>query len=406
LEGGVVRGDVFVIGEGDPFLVSERLWLLANQLRLAGVRTITGSLVMDDSAGPIEDWSSFGGSDRAYAALPSALAMNFNSLAFHITPGPRSGDPVLVQQDPFALAYLEIENRLRTGPPGSPPDWRIELRPAKRAPGRAVSGPDSTSAPGTPRVTDAAYPCEIARLEGTLPAGLAPFVAYRRAREPLALAGSLLAGFLNSVGIEVGGSIATGPAPENAALLLSFDSRPVDELIGGMNRYSNNFTANQLALAAGRAYGMVDSVAPADPLRRAGAALSHWLRHRVGCSDPSLFADGSGLSTENRMTAAALVALLQFAWNDLQIHGPFLASLPGPGEDGTLERRLKGVGGVTVRAKTGTLGDAGVSTLAGYLQTPAGAPVAFAMLMKSRGERWSLSAMQDLQDRWIELYAR
>lgn len=398
IEDGVLKGDLFVIGSGDPFLVSERLWLLANQLRLSGVEAIEGRLVFDDSGWPrIEDWSSFGGSDRAYAATPSALAMNFNALSFHITPGKNAGDPVVVRQDPFDLPYLQIENYLRTGKGGSSQNWRLDLRPA---PASARIGSAGSS------LDPVTYPCEIARLEGTVPAGHRPFLAYRRASEPLALGGSLLRGFLESVGIDHRGTIALGPAPVDAILVLDFESLPVDDLIASMNRYSNNFIANQLALSISRESYPDSLLAPSDPLRRAGAALSRWLQEVAGSADASYFADGSGLSTHNRTTAHSLTTLLRFAWNDLRIHGPFLHSLPGQGEAGTMDRRLNGAEGVTVRAKTGTLGDEGVSTLAGYLQTAAGSPVAFAILMESHSERWSVWEMQKLQDRWIELYAR
>lgn len=390
IEEGVLQGDLYIVGDGDPFLVSERLWLLANQLRLAGIEAVTGRLVFDDSAWPkIEDWSSFGGSDRAYAAVPSALSMNFNAVALHITPGSVEGDPVTVRQDPFDLSYLVIENRLRTGKAGSAPRWSLDLRPA-------ASSMEGVS-----------YPCEIARLEGTVPAGHAPFLTYRRARDPLALAGSLLHGFLRTAGIDHHGAIALGSAPPDAITILEFESLPLDDLVASMNRYSNNFIANQLALAIARAQAPRDSLAErTDPLRRAGSVLAEWLRETAGSADASQFSDGSGLSTRNRTTAHALVTLLRYAWNDLRVHGPFLASLPGPGEDGTLNRRLRNASAATVRAKTGSLPDEGVSTLAGYVQTPAGSPVAFAILMSGRGDRWSVSAMHDLQDRWIELYAR
>jgi D-alanyl-D-alanine carboxypeptidase/D-alanyl-D-alanine-endopeptidase (penicillin-binding protein 4) len=424
IENGVLHGDLYIVGDGDPFLVSERLWLLANQLRLAGIDAITGRLVFDDSAWPkIEDWSSFGGSDRAYAATPSALAMNFNAVAIHITPGSAEGDPVVVRQDPFDLPYLTIENRLRTGKRGSAVRWSLDLRPAapsartlaladssKRVPGTDESS--SSSLPGTSSssrlpLAEAAYPSEIARLEGTVPAGHAPFVAYRRAREPLALAGSLLHGFLRSAGVDHRGGIAFGPVPYDAVTILEFESLPLDDLVASMNRFSNNFIANQLALAIERGGSPRDSLVDrTDPLHRAGSALSKWLRETAGSADASHFADGSGLSTRNRTTAQALVTLLRYAWNDLRIHGPFLASLPGPGENGTLDRRMRRMEGATVRAKTGSLPDEGVSTLAGYVQTPAGSPVAFAILMSSRSDRWNVPAMHDLQDRWIELYAR
>ncbi|MCA9727005.1 MAG: D-alanyl-D-alanine carboxypeptidase/D-alanyl-D-alanine-endopeptidase [Candidatus Eisenbacteria bacterium] len=385
LEDGTLQGDLVVIGNGDPFLVSERLWMLASQLRLAGVHRVTGRLILDDSAWPpLSDLSSFAGSDRAYAALPSALSMNFNAIAFQVTPGRRTGDPVQVRLDPFDLPYLRIDNRLRTGGPGSSVDWRLDL----------TGG--STTADTTGILST--YPRETAVLAGTLPAGMQTFTAYRRAGDPLAFAGCLLAEFLREAGIEIEGAIVHGPAPPGAAQLLAFDSRPLDELIAGMNRYSNNFIANQLVVTLGRLQAEVDSLSDQagtsdvdGPLRHGGAALSAWLQNRAGCTDSSYFADGSGLSTANRTTARTLVEVLSWAWHDLRTQGPFLASLGGPGQDGTLERRLPGVAG---------------ATLAGYLQCGDRTPVAFAILMQAHGDAWSVSTMQDLQDRWIEIYAR
>jgi D-alanyl-D-alanine carboxypeptidase/D-alanyl-D-alanine-endopeptidase (penicillin-binding protein 4) len=83
--------------------------------------------------------------------------------------------------------------------------------------------------------------------------------------------------------------------------------------------------------------------------------------------------DGSGLSNRNRVAARAFTAVLAHvaAKPDGQ---QFIATLAVPREDGTLEHRFKGTGrgGIAgyVHAKTGHI--AGVSTLSGYLEVPAG----------------------------------
>ena len=91
------------------------------------------------------------------------------------------------------------------------------------------------------------------------------------------------------------------------------------------------------------------------------------------------FADGSGLSLYNYISAELLVGLLRFAYHNQNVYGMLYPALPIAGVDGTLEKRMKGAfTNGNVRAKTGTL--TGISSLAGYCTAANGHRLAFAII--------------------------
>ncbi len=92
LRDGVLDGDLYVQGGGDPFLVSERLWLLAQEVAATGLRAVTGALVVDSR--PVADLDSLRlaeGTDSPYAARVSSLGANFNSVSFLVRPAASTG---------------------------------------------------------------------------------------------------------------------------------------------------------------------------------------------------------------------------------------------------------------------------------------------------------------------------
>ncbi len=97
--------------------------------------------------------------------------------------------------------------------------------------------------------------------------------------------------------------------------------------------------------------------------------------------DPTLytFADGSGLSLYDYVSAELIVRLLRYAFQYQEIYQTLYPSLPIAGVDGTLESRMKNsVAQGNVHAKTGTV--RGVSTLAGYCRASNGHLLCFAIL--------------------------
>jgi D-alanyl-D-alanine carboxypeptidase/D-alanyl-D-alanine-endopeptidase (penicillin-binding protein 4) len=94
--------------------------------------------------------------------------------------------------------------------------------------------------------------------------------------------------------------------------------------------------------------------------------------------------DGSGLSRYNYLTAETLVAVLTHVYLDERLRGPFEASLPIAGLDGTLAARMRGTAAEgNARAKSGTL--ANVRSLAGYVTSWDGEPLVFAIIANNFG---------------------
>jgi len=401
--GDTLHGDLVVVGGGDPFLVSERLWLLARDVRATGLAAVTGRLIVDSSwlTPDIEDpvrTSEREISDRPYAAKLSALAVNFNAGAIRIQPGRRAGDPVTAEADPIPCTYLRIDNRLVTGTAESAEQLAIKLE---------------TDGNGG----------EVARLEGTLPAGAPARVEYRSVSDPLAFSASIVRAFLAQEGIVIAGPTVFEIAPPGSRQLLEFPSLPLRELVAKANRYSNNFMADQVALALSIRVNTAaadsatrntspDAVALDLPSRAAsltGAGL--WITTRLGetCDAPSGLRqfDGSGLHPGSRLTAEALARLLARTWPDLRIGPDFAASLAVPGQDGTLHSRFKDGPLPVMRGKTGTMSEPMASGIAGYIETSRGGIVAFAILMNAPANTgWDLTRMKTRQEMWVREFLR
>jgi D-alanyl-D-alanine carboxypeptidase/D-alanyl-D-alanine-endopeptidase (penicillin-binding protein 4) len=80
IRGGVLRGDLWLIGEGDPELGALRIGTLAQRLVDAGLRRIGGSVVGDTSAFSRRWWAPgwVAGISRHYVRRPTALTFDGN----------------------------------------------------------------------------------------------------------------------------------------------------------------------------------------------------------------------------------------------------------------------------------------------------------------------------------------
>jgi D-alanyl-D-alanine carboxypeptidase/D-alanyl-D-alanine-endopeptidase (penicillin-binding protein 4) len=118
--------------------------------------------------------------------------------------------------------------------------------------------------------------------------------------------GELLAEFLKQSGVTGRMQVALGQAPKTTRLLLTYQSsQALEEIVQGMLKFSTNFTANQLFLTLGvKKFG-----APATE-RKAQEALRTCLEQRAGWSNFAI-AEGSGLSRLNKVSARHMTQLLR-----------------------------------------------------------------------------------------------
>ena len=193
-------------------------------------------------------------------------------------------------------------------------------------------------------------------------------------------------------GIQVGPArIAPAPAADPVELA-RVESAPVGILAELAGRDSDNFVAEMLLKAAAvEATGRGTTAA--------GVETERGVLAELGVPDRGLaLVDGSGLSYDNRATAAALSLLLARIDDDPALGPAMRTSLATAGVNGTLASRMQsGPAAGLVRAKTGSLNDA--SSLSGYA-----GECAFSVLVQ---RTWvDQAAAHALQDRIAQLLAR
>jgi serine-type D-Ala-D-Ala carboxypeptidase/endopeptidase (penicillin-binding protein 4) len=183
----------------------------------------------------------------------------------------------------------------------------------------------------------------------------------RTSTSPALAAGSLLRRSLEAVGVMVSGRTRTGVLT-TAGLPLARDvSEPLADVVRFMGRESDNYTAEMLVKQLGASYAGVGSTA-------AGTRVIRTALDEAGVPLAGVrLADGSGLSRLDRLTAAAVVALLEAGLADGELRDSFLQSLAVAGVSGTLENRMeKRPARGRVIAKTGTTRTA--SALSGFVR--------------------------------------
>jgi len=206
---------------------------------------------------------------------------------------------------------------------------------------------------------------------------------------PPLLAATALRDALGARGVAIDGPAGLGKAPADAQRLAIDRSPTLATIARTMNRYSDNFTAEMLLKHLGTLEGEVGT-------SERGSAIVVAEMKAAGIPMQGVrIVDGSGLSSLNRLTASALVAVIRAGLANPRIREAFLASFSVAGRNGTLRMRLPGLG---VRGKTGT------TSLACSLSGLVNEAVVFAVLQN--GSPVAFWPARIAQDRFVTVLAR
>jgi D-alanyl-D-alanine carboxypeptidase/D-alanyl-D-alanine-endopeptidase (penicillin-binding protein 4) len=358
IEKGILRGDLLVVGSGDPSINprhpsrADTFEVWARALKAQGIRHIAGHIVGDDSGVEQPGWGIGWAWDdlvEGYGAAYGALQYHEGEVRVTIGPGWTPGAPATLYLSP-ANHGLFVVNQAVTSAEGSD-GWLALARD-----------------PGTRFLT----------VTGRAPLGAPPRSAITAVANPTLFFVEELRATLLRHGIIVDGaaadidSLSDRPRAADSWPLLVDESPPLVELVDVTLKWSRNEYAEALLMA-------LDTEPPATA-RDAMRALRDTLTD-LGV-DPAGFTsrDGSGLSRNDNLSADTLAATLAAAWERPHLRDTLVGTLSEAGRSGSLADRLQGTPAEgRVWAKTGSMSN--VRSLAGYARTEAGETLAFAFLV-------------------------
>ncbi len=357
---GTLNGSIVIRGGGDPSLAGKFLGggpdgpmrTLARIVSSAGIKRVTGDVIGDESAFDAkripDGWLKRYIND-SYAARISALSLNENLLNVVIAPS-KTGKGVVSLQ-PATIAY-PIINQTRV----------VAGRGSKLTVSRTSDGSIVTRGWIGSRSEAKVYVVVV--------------------DDPALFTAGAFKEALAKEGVTVNGGLKLAPTPNGATRLGALSSPPLWSLASAMNRESINHFAELLFRNAART---------ADPLgigsaERGNLLLRDFMQRKVGARPDAVnAADGSGLSSLDRITARSLVQLLGYA-NHSPWSREFHQSLPVAGESELLRHRMISTPAQgNLHAKTGTTND--VIALGGYVTAQNGELLAFSFLYNGK-DRW------------------
>ena len=369
---GELRGDLLLLGGGDPSLDDQAFWSLAAQLRSAGVTRVRGRLVVIPApfravgCETQDRCDALAHSDRSYNAPLGAIGVDFGNWCVQVRPG-APGAVAAVQGCGVTQLPIAVEGTIRTVTGSARQTFWLE------------------------RLTDAKG--DHLRVGGDIPAGIIQQV-YRAMSDPVRGSGLLLREMLRELGVPVTGEVVTGlDLPAAAQPLADIQGLSLGEQLGRMLRYSNNYIADVLTL------DLAAEVTGTSPTQLAVAAtgLADFVA-KLGSPAPVL-RSGSGLTPENLLSAQDLVTVLAHAYRDTRRFPAYYGGLVVPrdapfgflheGSDVWLDR---------VALKTGSMDvPHSVLGIAGYLRKRKGGWIAFAAIVNGGAERPHVPLREALQ---------
>jgi serine-type D-Ala-D-Ala carboxypeptidase/endopeptidase (penicillin-binding protein 4) len=362
---GVVAGDLYLRGSGDPTMLEEDYQRLAADLAAKGVSRIDGDLVADDTAFDAarhgDEWA---WGDLQYSSGMEISALTIGSGAEHwagtvrlfMTGGAAAGDPVEIKMVP-ENDYVTVVNEATTG--------------------------DSTSLS-----VNRDEHANTIRVTGTVKPGETPDYYTRSVIDPTALVADVFENALAANGIDLTGDIRLSEGtPQGAGETLAVhESIPLSQLSADLLKPSNNSYAEALFKAVGYANTGLGTFASGKEGVYASIA-----KYGVD-TDPIRQVDGSGMSRFDQVTPDMVTDLLIGA-RDAAWGKTYYDALPVACTDGTLKSRMCDTPAAgNVHAKSGSL--TSVSALSGYVTDADGREMVFSIVFND----YLTSSVKSIED--------
>lgn len=335
IEKGILQGNIYIIGGGDPCLGSDRIasslaWdkqldAWSSAVCNLGIRHIQGKILSDaslwENALAVPDWS-WEDIGNYYGAGASALSFHENAYELFFAPGAGVGTQASIVKTVPQLSHLKLQNEVKTGTVGSGDQ-------------ACIYGSEGSF---------------VQKVRGTIPAGVSEFSIRGALPDPGFACVELFKRSLIANGVSVE---EQEMAEQSRQVFYCVKSPTVFEIVQEMQKTSLNLYAEHLFKKMGEQDlgngSTVSGVASVKKfLEKQGIDIAGW---RI--------ADGSGLSRKNVLTAEQLVKLL-ITMKNSEFFPLFFESLSSPREG--------------IRGKSGRM--TLVSNYAGYSKD-----IAFAILI-------------------------
>jgi len=380
---GVLKGDLYLKGGGDPFLTAADLMDLEGSLEKSGIRRVNGHFYFDESELPSQPRIDAENDLTApFNTGLSALSSEFNQAKVQWkVNGSKSLEVSVLPKLPH-IGFGQLNRSEANGE-------LLVYRGDEDSSQNKGGAPDSEKWFFSPKVPK----------EGSL-------------RIPIRQAGYFTASFFQYLAAM---GRVTLPDPEagqvaesgaGAVKLQTHRSLPLYELVAKELEYSNNLMSELVLLGAAKKVNK-----NVNSLKSAAASVQRWWKLQLPEMDWSgwVFENASGLGSASRMSPEQLTGILQFALDRRRSGRNFLSLLPIASWKGTLAGRMQYTDNAfRVWAKTGTQNYS--SALAGYLFSKSGKKMIFAVLMTDFEKRNQLDqvkgppsdSLRKAASRWAE----
>ncbi|MEI4768656.1 D-alanyl-D-alanine carboxypeptidase/D-alanyl-D-alanine-endopeptidase [Psychrobacillus sp. FJAT-51614] len=360
MSNGVLKGDVYLKGQGDPTLSFEDLQQFAEELKAQGINKIDGRIVGDDKW--FDDdlltpgiW--VGDESYYYAAPISALTTSPNTdydsgtIIVEAT-GTTVGNLPSIKVTPH-IGDLQIVNEAQTVEAGKTNTVTIERM----------------------------YQTNQIVISGNLPIDKTK-KEWVTVKHPTTHTLTMFQAVLTEAGIEYSKEkVFRAATPKSAQLVAMKQSMTLEQLLIPYMKLSNNGIADILVKTMGKMKKNEGSTtAGLEVIREYGNSINLNMAEWQ-------FEDGSGMSHENRVSSFSVSELLYKVqgedWFNTYFNSLPVAANTDRMVGGTLRNRLKDpLTAGKVYAKTGSL--TGVSTLSGYLKASSGGSYIFSVLVQNK----------------------